>query len=135
MFVDTSIWFAAVDAAQPANARARSVLSSGEGLITTTLVLSETWTLIHHKLNRGVAQRFWDGLRSGTAAVEPVTIADLESAWQIGQSWPDQDFSLVDSSSFAVMQRLGILTVASLDNHFAVYRFGPNRRHSFTVVR
>ena len=46
-----------------------------------------------------------------------------------------QDFSIVDRTSFAVMRRLGIDRVASLDEHFAVFRFGPKRRQSFTIVR
>ena len=50
-------------------------------------------------------------------------------------SWRDQDFSIVDRTSFAVMRRLGIDRAASLDQHFAVFRFGPKRRQSFTVVR
>jgi predicted nucleic acid-binding protein len=135
LFVDTSIWFAAVDAADSGNPSARAVLSSGETLITTDHVLAEAWTLLHHKVNRKAADGFWAGLRSGVSTVEAVTLADLESAWQIGQSWRDQDFSIVDCTSFAVMQRLGIMRAASLDDHFAVYRFGPNRRRSFTIVR
>jgi predicted nucleic acid-binding protein len=62
-------------------------------------------------------------------------LADLEVAWEIGSSWRDQDFSIVDRTSFAVMRRLGIDHVASLDEHFAVFRFGAKRRHSFHVVR
>jgi hypothetical protein len=33
------------------------------------------------------------------------------------------------------MHRLGIESAASLDDHFAVYRFGVKRRQSFTIVR
>jgi hypothetical protein len=33
------------------------------------------------------------------------------------------------------MRRLGIERAASLDDHFAVFRFGPQRRHAFTVLR
>jgi len=68
------------------------------------------------------------------AAIETVTLADLEIAWDIGVSWRDQDFSIVDRTSFAVMRRLGIDRVASLDAHFAVFRFGPKRRASFHVL-
>jgi predicted nucleic acid-binding protein len=135
LFVDTSIWYAAVDVADFGNPIAKSILGSGETLVTTDHVLVETWTLLHHRLKPQVAERFWAGLRGGIAAIEPVTLADLESAWQIGQSWRDQDFSIVDRTSFAVMQRLGIVRAASFDDHFAVYRYGPHRRQSFTVVR
>jgi uncharacterized protein len=135
LFVDTSIWYAAVDSGDRSNARAKSILKSSEPLVTSDHILIETWTLLHHKLGRGVAERFWEGLRSGVASVEAVGSADLESAWETGISWRDQDFSIVDRTSFAVMRRLGIERVASLDEDFAIFRFGPNRRHSFSLVR
>jgi predicted nucleic acid-binding protein len=135
LFVDTSIWYAAADSADVSNARAKEILQAGEPLFTTDHVLVETWTLLHHRLRRRAAERFWDGLRSGVATIEPVGMADLEAAWQIGTSFPDQDFSIVDRTSFAVMRRLGLDRVASLDDHFAVFRFGPKRRHAFTVLR
>src|SRR6266567_6450079 len=135
LFVDTSIWFAAADASDRSNIRAKKTLSSGESLVTTDHVLVESWLLLHHRLGRHAAERFWEGLRAGVAIIELVGIADLEAALQIGISWRDQDFSIVDRSSFAVMQRLGIERAASLDDHFAVFRFGPSRRQAFTIVR
>ena len=135
LFVDTSIWYAAADSADRSNARSKAILRSGETLVTSDHVLVETWTLIHHKLDRKAAEGFWEGLRSGIALIEAVTLADLEVAWDVGVSWPDQDFSIVDRTSFAVMRRLGIDRVATLDAHFAVFRFGPKRRQSFHVVR
>jgi predicted nucleic acid-binding protein len=135
LFVDTSIWYAAADISDRSNARAKAVLSSGEPLVTTDHILVETWTLLRYRLQRSAAERFWEGMRSGSASIEPVGLADLEVAWQIGISWRDQDFSIIDRTSFAVMCRLGIERAASLDDHFAVFRFGPRRRQSFTVVR
>ena len=135
LFVDTSIWYAAADSSDRNNARAKAILQSGETLVTSDHVLIEAWTLLHHKLDRKAAERFWEGLRSGIAAIEAVTLADLEVAWDIGVSWHDQDFSIVDRTSFAVMRRLGIDRAASLDPHFALFRFGPKRRLSFYVLR
>jgi len=135
LFVDTSTWYAAADAGEASNRRAKAILRAGESLITTDQVLVETWTLLRHRLGMRAAERFWDGLRSGVAALEPVGIADLETAWRIGREWQGQDFSLVDRTSFAVMRRLGIEQVASLDEHFAIFRFGPRNRQAFTVVR
>ncbi|HVI09041.1 MAG TPA: PIN domain-containing protein [Candidatus Binatia bacterium] len=134
LFVDTSIWYAAVDSGDRSNPRAKNILGASEPLITSDHILVETWTLLHHKLGRKVAERFWEGLRGGVATIETVGPADLEAAWEIGVSWRDQDFSIVDRTSFAVMRRLGIERVASLDQDFAVFRFGPKRRQSFTVV-
>jgi uncharacterized protein len=135
LFVDTSIWYAAADSSDRSNARSKAMLKSGETLVTSDHVLVETWALLHHKLDRKAAEGFWEGLRSGIALIEAVTLADLEVAWDIGVSWRDQDFSIVDRTSFAVMRRLGIDRVASLDAHFAVFRFGPKRRQSFHVLR
>jgi len=134
LFVDTSIWYSASDSSDRSNARSTAILKSGETLVTSDHVLIETLTLLHHKLARKAAERFWEGLRSGIAAIETVTLADLEIAWDIGVSWRDQDFSIVDRTSFAVMRRLGIDRVASLDAHFAVFRFGPKRRESLHVL-
>jgi uncharacterized protein len=111
-----------------------TILKSGERLVTSDHVLAETWTLLHHELDREAAEQFWEGLRNGIAVIEAVTLADLEVAWDIGVSWRDQDFSIVDRTSFAV-RRLGINQVASLDAHFAVFRFGPKRRQSFHILR
>lgn len=135
LFVDTSIWYAAADSSDRSNSRAKAILKSGEPLVTSDHVLVETWTLLHHRLHRDAAERFWDGLRGGVAIIEAIGPADLEAAWDIGLFWRDQDFSIVDCTSFAVMRRLGIDRVASLDEHFAIFRFGPKRRQSFTVIR
>jgi predicted nucleic acid-binding protein len=135
LFVDTSVWYAAADSSDLDNSRARRILSSGEALVTTDHVLVEAWRLIHHRISGAVAEKFWEALRNGIAIIETVIPADLEAAWQIGRSWRDQDFSIVDRTSFAVMLRLGIIRAASFDDHFAIYRFGPNRRQAFIVVR
>jgi len=135
LFVDTSAWYAAADAGDHSNGKAREILSAGEPLVTTDHVLVETWTLLRHRLGRKSAERFWEGLRTGVARLEPVTAADLESAWAAGLRFSDQDFSLVDRTSFAVMERLGIQRVASFDDDFAIYRYGRDKRRSFEVVR
>ena len=55
--------------------------------MTTDHVLVETWLLLHHRLGKHAAERFWGGLKSGVAAIESVTAADLEVAWAIGESF------------------------------------------------
>ncbi|MGH7571086.1 MAG: type II toxin-antitoxin system VapC family toxin [Gemmatimonadota bacterium] len=135
LFVDTTVWYAAADRGDGSNECAREILSTGDRLFTTDHILVEAWLLLRHRLHRSAAERFWDGLRSGVAELEPVGAADLASAWAIGEAFQDQDFSIVDRTSFAVMQRLGLRRVATFDDDFAVYRFGKDRREAFSIVR
>ncbi len=135
MFVDTSMFYAAADRGDRSNARAKQVLSADERLVTSDHVLVETWFLISHRLGRSAAERFWEAVRAGAVSVEPVTAADLEVAFAIAEVFPDQDFSIVDRTSFAVMQRLGVFRAASLDEHFSVFRFGRSRSRAFEIVR
>jgi predicted nucleic acid-binding protein len=134
VFVDTSVLYAAVDHDDIGHARAAAVVDGEEPLVCTDHVLVETMLLVSRRAGWRTAERFWRGLRSGIARIEITTQADLEVASSIGERFPDQQFSLVDRTSFAVMHRLGITRVASFDKDFAVYRFGPDRRMAFVVV-
>lgn len=134
LFVDTSAFYAAVDEKDTSHVRARRSLGAGDRLISSDHVLVEAWSLMNNRLGWGVAERFWAGIRAGIATIEPVGPADLEVAWSIGETFADQDFSIVDRTSFAVMQRLGVHRVASFDSDFAIYRFGPRRERAFEVV-
>jgi len=76
--LDTSVWYAAADKSDINKSRAKAILLSGEPLITIG------WD--------SAAERFWEGPRSGIAAVETVGAADLDSAWEIGRSYRDRNF-------------------------------------------
>jgi predicted nucleic acid-binding protein len=134
-FVDTSVWFAAAVARDRGNTLARSILQSDRDLVTTDHVLVETWLLLNSRYRRQVAELFWEGVRRGAVRIELVTAADLEAAWAIGAAFRDQDFSIVDRTSFAVMERLGIVRAASFDKDFSIYRFGAKRDKAFDIVQ
>jgi uncharacterized protein len=135
VFVDTSVWYAAINASDVANERAHAILEGGGPFVTTDHVLVETWLLLNVRLHHAGAENFWKEIRAGAARVESTTPSDLEVAWHIGERFPDQDFSLVDRTSFATMMRLGITRVASFDSHFAVFRYGPRNSLAFEVLR
>lgn len=103
--------------------------------MTSDHILVETWLLLAHRLGRSASEQYWRAIRGGAASVELVGHADLEVALAIGETFPDQDFSIVDRTSFAVMQRLGLFRAATLDEHFAIFRFGRDRRRAFEIVR
>lgn len=134
LYVDTSAFYAAADRGDRAHDRALATLGTGDRLMTSDHVLLETWILLDARLGRQAAQAFWSAARDGAAEVVPVGAADLERAWRIAGDFPDQGYSLVDMTSFAVMERLGVARVATFDHHFAVHRYGPRRDRAFDVV-
>ena len=69
------------------------------------------------------------------ADVLTATPQDIAIALQIGERFSDQDFSMVDRTSWAVMERYGIQEAVSFDADFAVYRYGTGLRQAFTVYR
>lgn len=134
LFVDTSVWVAVADRSDSRTADAKALLNTDEALITTDHVLVESWHMVSGRAGHRTADRFWDFIRSAGIRLEQVGAADLESAWHIGTAFADQEFSIVDRTCFAVMERLGVHRAASFDAHFSVYRFGPRRDRAFTVL-
>ncbi len=135
VFVDTSMFYAAADAGDIDHERAKRTLSGESGaLLTSDHVLFETWRLLRKRLGRQVAERFFESIRGGLAELECIQPRDVEAAWAIGLRYPDQNFSIVDRTSFAVMERLGVQRVATFDSDFAIYRFGPRRDRAFEIV-
>jgi predicted nucleic acid-binding protein len=136
-FVESSVWFASVVARDRNNRRAKEILNqeAPRGLVTTDHVVVETWLLLQRRKDYAAAEAYWEGIRRGVAQMEFVAPADWEAAWTIGEIFADQELSLVDRTSFAVMERLGLTRVASFDNDFAVYRYGRKRDRAFEVLR
>jgi uncharacterized protein len=133
LFVDTSAFYAAVDDSDTSYERAHTLLGGNQSLLTTDHVLVECWLLLQRRLGAHVADRFWSTVREGAANVEHVAPADLDAAWRIGEAF--QSFSIVDRTSFAVMERLGVHRAVAFDDDFAVYRFGPRRERAFEILR
>jgi len=135
VFVDSSIWFAAVVVRDHDNARAKSILKRAVEIVTTDHVVAETWLLLNSRYHFRAAESFWEQVRTGAVRIEFATAADLEAAWAIGRAFPDQTFSLINRTSFAVMERLGLTQVASFDDDFAIYRYGRSRDRAFNLLR
>ena len=135
IFVDSSVWFAAAVAKDRDNARAIAILSGTEDFVTSDHVVVETWLLLNSRYRRSAAEQFWKEIRRGGVHIETPKAADMDAATIIGELFPDQGFSIVDRTSFAMMERLGITKAASFDAHFAIYRYGRERNKAFEIVR
>lgn len=135
VFVDSSVWFAAANPRDGKHGRAGSILDQIDAPLLTDHVLVETWLLLNSRVHRRAADQFWNAAMVGGTQLERVSQADLENAWGIGMAFPDQTFSIVDRTSFAVMERLGLTRAASFDDDFAVYRYGRRRDKAFEILR
>jgi predicted nucleic acid-binding protein len=137
LFVDTGAFYALGDRSDRHHHAARAAwleAAESDELLTTDHVVVETWLLLRARLGRPAAIQWWDALRRGAVSVIGVTSRDFERAREIVDRWKDQDFSLVDCTSFAVLERLGIGRAFAFDSHFRVVRLGERRDRALTLV-
>ena len=128
LFVDTSAWFPAVVATHPDHRRIAAQLTERvrgrQRIVTTNLVVAETHALLLHRVHRSAALRFVATVRQKPNLVVAST-PELEdhavSRWLA--KFDDQDFSMCDAVSFAVMSARGINEALTLDHHFATAGF------------
>lgn len=133
ILVDTGAWYALADTADRHHDEARRFYAeqvAQDTLVTTDLIVAETWSLIYAHLGRPAALAFWGGLRDTQIPLVIAGAVDLEAAWRIVEAFPDQAFSFVDCATFALMERLGIIDAFAFDAHFLVYRYGPDRHRA-----
>jgi predicted nucleic acid-binding protein len=128
LFVDTSAWYPAIVASHPDHAAVAAALHdavrAGARLVTTNLVVAETHALLLHRAGRQVALTF------ARTVLEPPTVlvwSTVELERRALEDWiaryHDQDFSLADAVSFAVMKSRGISQALTHDRHFATAGF------------
>lgn len=124
LFVDTSGWGNLIDVSQPYHALAtewyRSAKQQPAGLITSNYVLAELVALLESPLRipRVQAIAFLKNLKASPAVEVLHVDADLDSAaWQLLAARPDKAWSLVDCSSFAIMQQ-HLSQALTNDHHF-----------------
>lgn len=127
VFVDTSAFYALANRADRHHSEAVDAFRAAVGqddLKTSDHVIVETWCLLRARLGRTAAMAFWDGVDRGVIAIVGVGAQDFRRGREIAREWPDQAFSLVDCTSFALIERLDIRRAFAFDKHFQVMRFG-----------
>lgn len=133
ILVDTGAWYAIADTSDRYHKEASRFYTEHAGrtpFVTTDLIVAETWALLNAHLGRSAALTFWETLRATRLPIVILEPVELEAAWHIAQTFPDQAFSFVDCTTFALMERLRITEVFAFDAHFLVYRFGPGRQRA-----
>ena len=135
-FVDARALFSLAYQSDQWHAKAVEIAARlrGTALITTDAMLVETWFLTRARASREAALRVWRELRGGALRIECLLPIDLDHAWEIAQAFADQDFSLADCTSFAVIERLGLRSAFSFDRDYLIFRYGPRRNTTLRVL-
>lgn len=128
LFVDTSGWIPLADPKDRSHDAMASALHDAvqrkRPIVTTNLVVAETHLLIMRRFSAAAALSF---LKEAIRAPIVVVTSSPEHEEAAQREWleryHDQDFSLTDAVSFAVMAERGIREVLALDHHFAIAGF------------
>ena len=127
-FIDTSAWFPLLAFDHPQHAAfaeaSRQLTVGRRRVVTTNLVVAETHALLLSRKGRRRALLGLDGFMRGAQVIVHST-PDLEAIARRDwiERFDDQDFSLVDAVSFAVMRARRIDDVLTLDHRFAAAGF------------
>lgn len=128
IFVDTGAWVAVVDKSDSHHKKAitvyPSLLKTYKSLITSNLVISESYILILNELGQKTAIEFLDKVRSSPRILKIYSDEEIEeNAQDILIKYEDQNFSYTDAVSFAVMKKHGIKKTFCFDKHFLTAGF------------
>ncbi len=125
-FVDTSAFYALLDADDQNHEQARSawplLLEQAGRLFSSNYVVVETIALVQHRLGLEAVRAFVDDLLP-VVQVEWVQQADHVAALSLLLSTGRRQVSFVDCTSFVVARRLGIHEVFCYDAHFEQFGF------------
>ncbi len=128
VFVDSSAWFPALLRKHPdhpkVSAALRGAVNDHARMVTTNLIVAETYVLLLRRDRRETALGF---VRTVGEAPNIVVRSSQELETRALTDWlepyHDQAFSFTDAVSFAVMAERGIEDALALDKHFAVAGF------------
>src|SRR5215472_12301100 len=119
-FVDTSFWYALQNRRDRNHSRARAIQAVDSGrLVTSALVLGETWTLMRRRDGHDAAVRFLD-LVARLPRLEVMSLTDrvAADAWTWLRSHDEREYSFVDATSFAMMRARRIREALAFDGDF-----------------
>ncbi len=128
IFVDTGAWFALADKDDAYHKKAASVypslLKTHRSLITSNLVIAESYVLILKELGHKAALDFLAGIKASPRILKIHSDEEIEAdAEGILIKYADHDFSYTDAVSFAIMERQKTVKAFCFDKHFVTAGF------------
>ena len=126
IFVDSSFWIAEF---LPRDRRHEEAMeasrqTAASTLVTSVLVLGETWTFLRRRAGHTRALAWLDGVLTGDVTrVERIDDALEDQAWAWLRAHDERPYSFVDATSFALMRKLRITEALAFDGDFAAAGF------------
>ena len=130
IFVDSSYFIARFlpRDGRHAEAVASDRATSTSRLLTSNLVVGETWTFLRRRAGYGPSMRWLDSVLGRVAlTVEPIDPGLEADAWAWLRVHDERSYSLVDATSFALMRRKRIGDALAFDGDFAAAGFNELR--------
>lgn len=129
-FVDTSWWVAWTlpeDSRHDAIRNMVAHVGEGERLLTTNLVVGETWTVLRSRDGHRAAVGFLDRVAAiesaGRLTLHAVTADEEDRAWRWLRRHDERVYSFVDATSFEVMRARRLREALAFDNDFTAAGF------------
>ncbi|MCG3771993.1 MAG: 23S rRNA-specific endonuclease VapC20 [Nitrosomonadaceae bacterium] len=125
VLVDSSGFLAAFnprdDRHQEGRAIWNALIQQRFSLYTTNFLIAEAHNLFIVRVGHQQARTFLRNATESTIRTIRVRASDEEQARAIVFRYTDKDYSLVDGTSFVIMERLGIPYAFTFDDHFSQY--------------
>ncbi|MCL6447348.1 MAG: PIN domain-containing protein [Armatimonadetes bacterium] len=126
VFIDTGVWFGYLVRGDQHHPEAAKVIlnleEQGALLVTSELVLSETYTLLMRKLGVRAALKFLNIIETQVEAkfteITWVNWAIIKDAGLILDKFSDHQITFTDATSAAILKNTGIPAMATFDRHF-----------------
>lgn len=104
-----------------------ALVGDSERVVTTNLVVGETWTLLRRRASHRTAVGFIDRIEllvaGGKLVVHAVTGDEESRAWRWLRRHDERVYSFVDAASFEVMRARRLREALAFDNDFAAAGF------------
>jgi predicted nucleic acid-binding protein len=124
-FVAPSFWIGLRFRRDQRHPDARRLWESGPGpLVTTDLVLGETWTFLNTRVGHVPAVQFLDAaMKTPLLTVRHVDEDLCDEAWRWLRRHDERAYSFVDATSYGMMRRLRLREALAFDGEFAAAGF------------
>jgi predicted nucleic acid-binding protein len=125
-FVDSSFWIAEAVPRDRRHGEAARLATeyAARRLVTSNLVVAETWTFLRRRVGHRFAIAWLERARSSRDLTLERVGEDLETdAWRWRGAHDERPYSFVDATSFAVMRKLRIREALAFDGDFAAAGF------------